>query len=46
MRAKKGQHRERLMDLHRNSGLNRDDREAPRAQTSDCAAEERKIDTL
>lgn len=34
------------MDLHRNSGLSRDDGEAPRAETSDCAAEERKTDTL
>lgn len=48
MRTKKGQHRERLLliDLHRNSGLNRDDGEAPRAQASDCAAKERKTDTL
>lgn len=46
MRTKKGQHREKLMDLHRNSGLNRDDGEAPGAQKSDCAAEERKTDTL
>lgn len=33
MRTKKGQHRERLlMDLHKNSGLNRDGGEAPRAR--------------
>lgn len=45
MRTTKGQHRERLLliDLYRDSGLNRDDGEAPRAP---CAAEERKTDTL
>lgn len=48
MRTKKGQHREKLLlllDLHRNSGLSRDDGEAPGAQTSGSAAEERKTDT-
>lgn len=48
MRTKRAQHRERLLlllDLQKNSGLNRDDGEAPRAQTSDHAAEERKTDT-
>lgn len=47
MRTKRAQHRERLLliKVQKNSGLNRDDGEAPRAQASDHAAEERQTDT-